>query len=153
MTVSDEQAIHNLIHRYAGLMDSADFPGIARLFAAAVLTNDQDTEGMHGVEAITRVYTDANRVYDDGKTHTKHVISNTELDIDGETARASSYFMVFQQIDDFPLQPIVSGRYGDSFERVDGTWRFNGRHLSIDLVGDLSRHLRQPLDDALRGED
>jgi 3-phenylpropionate/cinnamic acid dioxygenase small subunit len=153
MTVSDEQAIHNLLHRYARLMDSADFAGIAELFAAATLTNDQDTEGMRGTDAISRAYTDANRVYEDGTTRTKHVISNTELEIDGDSARASSYFMVFQQVDDFPLQPIVSGRYDDSFERVDGTWRFNGRHLSIDLVGNLSHHLRRPLDDALRGDD
>jgi 3-phenylpropionate/cinnamic acid dioxygenase small subunit len=153
VSVSDEQAIHNLLHRYARLMDSADFTGIADLFAAATLTNGLDRVGMRGIEAITDAYVQANRVYDDGTTRTKHVITNVELDIDGDTATSSSYFTVLQQVDDFPLQPIVAGRYDDRFERVDGTWRFTARHLSIDLVGDLSHHLRRPLDDALRADD
>jgi hypothetical protein len=40
------------------------------------------------------------------------------------------------------LQPIVSGRYHDSFERRDGRWRFAERRVRTDLVGDVSRHLR-----------
>lgn len=152
MTISDEQAIHNLLFRYAQLMDIADFAGIAELFSAAVLTNDQDLVGMRGREAIANAYAQANRIYDDGTTRTKHVITNIELEIDGDTGRSSSYFMVFQQVEGFPLQPIVAGRYSDQFERGDGTWRFAARHLSIDLVGDLSRHLRLPLDDALHGD-
>ena len=30
------------------------------------------------------------------------------------------------------------------FERRDGQWRFAERHVLIDLVGDVSRHLRHP---------
>ena len=57
-----------------------------------------------------------------------------------DRAVARSYFTVFQAPPDFPLQPIVIGRYHDAFARVDGAWRFADR-LS-DLIGDLSRHLR-----------
>jgi hypothetical protein len=55
---------------------------------------------------------------------------------------ARSYFTVFQALPDFPLQPIIAGRYHDAFERVDGTWRFADRLILSDLIGDLSRHLR-----------
>jgi hypothetical protein len=45
-------------------------------------------------------------------------------------------------VDDLALQPIVSGRYQDVFERGDGQWRFVHRRVRTDLVGDVSRHLR-----------
>ena len=38
-------------------------------------------------------------------------------------------------------QPVISGRYLDGFERVDGVWRFATRKMYVDLVGDLSQHL------------
>jgi hypothetical protein len=50
---------------------------------------------------------------------------------------------VFQGVDDFAFQPIVSGRYDDRFTRgKDGTWRFAERRYAVDHVGDLSHHLR-----------
>jgi hypothetical protein len=48
---------------------------------------------------------------------------------------------VLQQLDDFPLQVIVAGRYYDTFARVDGAWRFTVRRMYVDLRGDLRRHL------------
>ena len=39
------------------------------------------------------------------------------------------------------LQPIVAGRYRDRFERTGRRWRFAGRHMVVDLVGDLGHHL------------
>jgi hypothetical protein len=80
----------------------------------------------------------------DGVPGTKHVISNLTVEVDepGTTARARSYFTVLQTRPDFPLQPIIAGRYHDHFERVDGVWRFADRQIIPDLVGDLSRHMR-----------
>ena len=58
----------------------------------------------------------------------------------GARATCRSYYTVFQQTDEVPLQPIVAGRYHDEFARaVD--WRFTRRHMIVDLVGDLSKHL------------
>jgi len=56
-------------------------------------------------------------------------------------ATARSYYTVFQRLDDFPLQPIIAGRYHDSFRRIEGRWWFDTRVMIVDLVGDLSRHL------------
>ena len=58
------------------------------------------------------------------------------------TATSRSYFTVFQQVGDFPLQPVASGRYRDRFERRDGAWRFTSREVSTDLVGDVSHHVK-----------
>jgi hypothetical protein len=73
------------------------------------------------------------------------VITNLGIEVDeaGGTAVARSYFTALQALPDLPLQPIVSGRYYDRFERRDGQWRFVERRVGTDLVGDLSRHLRR----------
>ena len=62
----------------------------------------------------------------------------------GGTAVSRAYFTVLQAVPGLALQPIVSGRYRDRFERRDGQWRFAERRVLIDLVGDVSRHLRHP---------
>ena len=79
----------------------------------------------------------------DGKPHTKHVMSNVQIDVDesGSTATAQSYITVFQALPpDFPLQPIFLGHYHDVFEKVGGEWRFKSRNISPDLIGDLRYH-------------
>ena len=43
----------------------------------------------------------------------------------------------------FPLQPIVSGRYTDTFACDEtGRWHWAQRRYAIDPAGDLSHHLR-----------
>ena len=49
--------------------------------------------------------------------------------------------MVFQQTDELPLQPIVSGRYRDTFVRSGHDWHFDRRHIIVDHVGDVREHL------------
>ena len=85
-------------------------------------------------------------VYDDGTPLTKHVTTNVAIEVDEEagTAVSRAYFTVLQALPGLALQPIVSGRYRDRFERHDGPWRFAERRVHVDLVGDVSRHLRQP---------
>jgi 3-phenylpropionate/cinnamic acid dioxygenase small subunit len=84
-------------------------------------------------------------VYDDGTPRTKHITTNVAIEIDegSGTAVSRSYFTALQALPNLPLQPIVSGRYHDRFARRDGRWRFVERRVRTDLVGDMSRHLRQ----------
>jgi hypothetical protein len=53
-------------------------------------------------------------------------------------------FAALQALPGLSLQPVASGRYHDRFERRDGQWRFAERRVHVDLVGDVSRHLRRP---------
>jgi hypothetical protein len=56
------------------------------------------------------------------------------------------YRSVIQQTDDFPLQVIVTGRYHDQFQLVDGRWRYAfGDYSLIDMIGDVSHHLNRPI--------
>ena len=46
---------------------------------------------------------------------------------------------------------VAVGGYHDTFERVDGAWRFSYRDYSmLDLKGDLSGHLNTSLVASLR---
>ena len=40
-----------------------------------------------------------------------------------------------------PLQPIVVGRYYDTFGRDDSGWYFTERKVDVQMVGDVSAHL------------
>ena len=39
------------------------------------------------------------------------------------------------------LQPIIAGRYVDSFTRTDDGWAWAERRFAVDLAGDLTHHL------------
>jgi ketosteroid isomerase-like protein len=145
VSADDVEAIRALIHEYAELLDGGNLDGVAALFADATWGSPGRGQPLRGAEQVRRAY-DGVLLYD-GTPRTKHVISNVsiELEADGTTATARSYFTVLQQQrPGVPLQPIIAGRYHDRFERVDGKWRFADRQILPDLVGDLSRHMRDP---------
>ena len=142
---SNEAALCNLLFRYAEVMDSGDFVGAAELFRHARVVLDPTNDLSVDADGIS-VWTERVIRYPDGTPRTKHVTTNPIVEVDEEagTATCRSYYTVFQQTDTLPLQAIIAGRYHDRFEHVDGTWRFCERDYSlVDLVGDVSQHLRQ----------
>lgn len=142
--LSSYRAIENLIAAYAELVDDGDFAGLGRLLADATFAGSGAP--VSGPHAIEQMFRDMLIVYDDGTPRTKHVTTNVIIDVEEKagTAIARAYFTVLQALPGLPLQPIVSGRYRDRFDRRDGQWRFAERRVRIDLTGDLSRHLRRP---------
>ena len=141
---SSYRAIENLIATYAELVDDGDFAGLGAMLADATFTGSGAP--VSGPDAIEKMFRDMLIVYDDGTPRTKHVTTNVIIEADEEagTAVSRAYFTVLQALPGLPLQPIASGRYRDRFERCDGQWRFAERRVRVDLVGDVSRHLRQP---------
>ena len=133
--------IENLIYAYAERIDAGDLAGVAELFRHGRV---QAGPGMvfEGVEQVRGMYDSATRLHD-GTPRTRHVTTNVavEADDDAGTAVARAYYTVFQQTDVLPLQPIIAGRYHDSFHRVGGEWCFDTREIFVDLTGDLSQHL------------
>jgi hypothetical protein len=133
----------NLIARYAELIDAGDFDGVADLLEGAAVGGADDGALLTGREAIRRLFASTARLYPDGTPRTKHVTTNLVLEIDEDEGRASarSYWTVLQAVEGLPLQPILAGRYHDSFVRRDGTWAFAERRYLVDLVGDVSHHM------------
>jgi len=145
--VTDGDRIRNLLGRYCDLMDAGDWPGIGALFARGRLVTDDGTELAAGDAAVADFYARGTQLHD-GSPRTKHLVVNTVLDepaVDG-TVEARSSFLVLQAVEGVPLRPIITGRYVDRFGRDgDGGWYFVERAFAVDLVGDLSRHLRYSL--------
>ena len=143
--------IENLIYTYAERIDAGDYPGVAGLFTHGRIqaaTAEEPLTLATGSDEVLGLYRHTTRLHDDGTPRTRHLTSNVMIQLDDSetSATARSYFTVLQQVDDGPLQPIVSGRYHDRFHVVDGRWWFETRIMHVDLQGDLSRHLLQPLD-------
>jgi 3-phenylpropionate/cinnamic acid dioxygenase small subunit len=144
MSMSSYRAIENLIASYAELVDGGDFAEVGTLLADAAFTGGGGS--LTGRDAIEKMFHDMLIVYEDGTPRTKHVTTNVAIEVEeaAGTAVARAYFTVLQALPDLPLQPIAGGRYHDRFERCDGRWRFVERRVHLDLVGDVSRHLRRP---------
>ena len=142
MHTDDVEAIRALIHEYAELIDLGELDAVAALFTHGTWSSPGRGTPLRGAEQVRHAY-DGVILYD-GIPGTKHVISNVTIEIadDRATATARSYFTVLQGRPDFPLQSVIAGRYHDRFERVDDSWQFADRQIIPDLIGDLSRHLR-----------
>ena len=111
--------VANLIARYAELIDSGDFDGVAELLGDAGVGASDGSTLLTGRKALAGLFTSTTRLYPDGTPGTKHVTTNLLLEVDEEagTATARSYWTVLQAVPGLPLQPILAGRYHDRFER------------------------------------
>ncbi len=140
---SSHRAIERLIADYALLVDRGDFGGVGELFAAG--TFGGSGARIEGSAAVAKMLAGTVIRYDDGTPRTKHLVTNLVIEVDEDRGSATgrSYFTVLQATPDLPLQPIVSGRYDDSFHRADGQWAFTERAVTMDLIGDVSHHLRR----------
>lgn len=141
-TWESHHAISRLIYRYARHIDDADFDALNVLFADGEITAPQ-MEGTIGPSTLGDYYRSINKVQPDGTLGTSHLTTNVDIDIDeaAGTASAQSYFCVVQATLELPLQPIIAGRYHDTFRRSDGQWRFVQRIIDARQFGDLSAHL------------
>jgi 3-phenylpropionate/cinnamic acid dioxygenase small subunit len=144
--ISSDRAIENLLYTYAERIDSGDLEGVASLFAHGCIKPGPDAgpEAVaRGRDAVLKMYQDATRLYPDGTPRTRHLTTNAIVEVDDGADRASarSYFTVLQQTEALPLQPIIAGRYHDTFHRIQGAWWFDTRIMLVDLLGDLKQHL------------
>src|SRR5580700_9359219 len=117
-------AITKLIYRYADLIDSGDLDGLSELFAHATV-DVGDGNLLEGAGPVREMYSGV-IIYPDGTPRTRHTTTNLDIDVDelAGTGTCRSYVTVFQQTDDFPLQPVYQNRYEDRFVRSGGQWRF-----------------------------
>ena len=137
MSADDKVEITELLYRYAELIDAGDFDGVGRLLGRGTFM------GVAGAAKIGKLFaTTTRRFPDHGNTpRTRHLVQNPIVDIGGDTAVSHSTFVVIQQTDTVALQPIVVGRYFDSFARDDAGWYFTERKVEIQMIGDVSDHL------------
>ena len=132
------------MYRYAECVDAGDFAGVAELFAHGRMIAPDGSVLAEGYDGMLAFCREEIRLYPETNTPlTQHVMSNLVIDGEGneDTASSTCYYTVFQKTDTLPLQAIITGRYRDTFERSNGTWRFRERQTLPQLFGDLSKHL------------
>lgn len=145
--VDSAREIENLLYDYAERIDAGDFEGVADLFTHARIhgqENGPPETVFEGRAGALRLYEMSTRRYDDdGTPKTHHLTTNVRVEVDDSagTASSRSYFAVAQATPELPLQLIITGRYHDTFHRLEGRWWFASRTMFVDQVGDLSRHL------------
>ena len=142
-SLSSEHDIENVMYRYGEYVDLARFDELGELFRHGAIRSDRGSGDLRG-EAVATFYRATNRVHPDtGTLRTRHIASNVIIEVDDPagTATARSYFVVCQQTNVLPLQPIVAGRYHDTFRRIEGEWWFDLRMIYVELIGDMTQHL------------
>ena len=142
MNFEDKLAVTELLYRYAELIDAGDFDGVGRLLARATFAGTRSAS-TSGAEAIAKLFAMTTRryPYHDNRPRTRHLLLNPIVDVDDGTATARSTFCVIQNTETVPLQPIVVGRYFDSFSCDDDGWYFTARQVDVEMIGDISAHL------------
>jgi hypothetical protein len=135
-----ESEIRRLLAAYVHNLDYGKIEANAKLLANARLkVIDTFVSGRDNVAHFLRTNL---QYHDDDTPRTWHSVSNVLIDIEtATTARSISYFTVHQELPGLPLQPIVTGRYLDTFELHDGAWRFASREVDPRLFGDISHHV------------
>ena len=155
-TFDDWHAIQTLLVTYAEHVDAGRLADAAALFDGAVyrVVRDDQPDPVHaqGAAEVERFFA-ITRLYADGTPRTKHVITNVDIRLAGDTATSRCTVTVFQQTEVLPLQPIASGQYLDRFERAAGGWRFVERQLRDFLYGDRSQHVLWEVGAAPDGDD
>jgi ketosteroid isomerase-like protein len=139
-----EESVRALVGAYAERLDGGDLDGVAALFEHAVVRAPGTGTERAGADAVRRMY-DPVILYADGTPRTKHVLTNLVVDVDEGTGTATSRcaFTVWSAPPADGLHPVLAGRYHDAFEQVAGGWRFVERVIHVDLLGDLSGHMRR----------
>jgi 3-phenylpropionate/cinnamic acid dioxygenase small subunit len=141
-TTEDRLAITELLYRYAELIDAGEFDGVGQLLARATF-GGTGPQGVSGAAAIAKLFAATTRRYPEhGNTpRTRHLVLNPIVDVEGRTATARSTFCVIQNTETVSIQPIVAGRYFDTFSCDDDGWYFTGRQVDVEMIGDISAHL------------
>jgi ketosteroid isomerase-like protein len=121
----DERAIERLILDYAALLDAVDAEGLAACFAEDGRANrptapDDFVEGRAALLAAFKARP---------PRQARHVFANIRVDLDGDSARASSQVLLFTAAD----KPPLVGSYADKLVRTPEGWRFAERRGSLDF--------------------
>ncbi len=152
------EEIRDLLGRYCEAIDLGRFDDVGALFAEGCLADEHGNELARGAPAVSAFFTAGTQLHD-GSPRTKHLVINSIFE-DGDdpgsettspssapsqtrsVVRARSSYLVLQGVEGSALQPIIAGRYHDTFVR-SGTqrWQFHERRFLVDLMGDLTRHL------------
>ena len=97
----------------------------------------EPTQVLDGREALTPVFDDLNRYQ-----ATMHFNGQSTIALDGDRATGESYCIAHHLFTDVGERKLMVAwlRYGDTFVKVDGAWRFAERNLYVDWTETRPSH-------------
>ena len=133
-SVADELAIRNLLARFAQLADGDTDDLTAYL---GCLTEDAVWEGAPGPDGVPNVRCGHAHILEGARarraagvqgpgTHTRHTITTIQIEVDGDAARGSSYYIFYGDTDHTPVLRSI-GAYADEFRRTGSGWKLAHR--------------------------
>jgi ketosteroid isomerase-like protein len=142
--LADRLAIRELFDAYAHCADRRDAEGQKSLFTEdahfVVYMEGQGTEPtqvLDGREALSPVF-DALNNYQ----ATMHFNGQSTIALDGDRATGESYCIAHHLFTEDGERKLMVAwlRYGDTFVKVDGAWRFAERNLYVDWTETRPSH-------------
>jgi ketosteroid isomerase-like protein len=142
--LADRLAIRELFDAYAQRADRRDADGQKSLFTEdthfVVYMDGQGTEPtqvVDGREALSPVFDALNNYH-----ATMHFNGQSTIALDGDRATGESYCIAHHLFTEDGERKLMVAwlRYGDTFAKVDGTWRFAARNLYVDWTETRPSH-------------
>lgn len=127
--IEDRWQIGQLLNRYALLNDTFDVDGLLDLFVPAA-TFDMTEAGLEryeGIEAIRDFFERERRAL----SHLMHLTSNQLLDLDGDRATGTAYYLAIGIVRRSGTENQARGYYEDSYVRTGDGWRFESRKSCV----------------------
>ena len=121
--MTDEDAIRNTIARFCQYLDSRRFEEWSQTF-----TEDGVFGKLNGRAAILSMIL-GGELATQPDLHRQHAVTNSIIDVHGDTAEAISDLAMYDRIGDGPIS-VKTGRYYDRLARqASGAWLFTERRL------------------------
>lgn len=130
----DEQAILRTLHRYCHAMDYGLQAEWLDLFTVDGIFDVYHPSGQtihreNGREALARYVASYPHP---PAAYPKHLVLSPIIDIDGDTARVQSYFVLLVRGKHGDARVGSYGRYTDRLQKIDGQWRFAERLAEVE---------------------
>lgn len=131
--IEDRQAILDVLVRYGRLLDEKDLVGYSNLFAEDGVWEGGigSATGPAGIQAMLE--TVFGRVEPGQYGADYHIMSDFEVDIDGDTATSWSRWTWIIEGEEGKPVPQRSGHYEDRLVKVEGEWKFKHRLTVTEL--------------------
>jgi hypothetical protein len=136
--LEDAEAIRLLLDRYIELNESRDYAAYSQLFArdGELVTRRGRTTGPQAIHEFLETNFGAQaRTANDPLQGSSHILSNIRIEVDGDTATATSRWTLLTQGGERP-QVGQSGRYVDQLVREGGVWKFQQRTIQREIPAD-----------------
>jgi ketosteroid isomerase-like protein len=133
--VADELEIRNLIHRLAQLADDGQLEEYIQLFTEDAVWEGAGYPARRGHADILTGARErrASGIAGPG-THTRHVVANSVIQLQGDAARATSVFHFYGNTDATPELRIL-GVYNDELRRTPKGWKLARRSIGRSSAG------------------